>query len=904
MARSARYVSVMASLLQQLQHVLQPWDGLGEFDYTTSALLSTDRAGDSRSDVQKNSFASAEGGATAGGGGSRSARFPAIANGSLWGADMESACEGGELSVPPRRPTGSMSQTGHAHRRDIVTKLELARAALALFTSNAGMYRPVLGKTLGFVFELVDELLQENAQLRECQVWGQQSQQRQRELGEADAAEVAAVHEKMRVMEAHMAKLVEESSTQRDHLKAEIAACHEREKKLEMLLEHQMMLTHASGLHLDGSTIIGKGLRDAEYVRRLVARAMNEKALDDLQQELEALVAEQEQLRKRTHDLLELNGMYARQSIALSTRLSILGDYNVAIAVETQKIKNDFIIEKRKCEKYRLDLLALRNVVMASFSNRNEVQRHWADIRNRQLEKEAETLLKLRAVRPPNNTGKERDDMPETTTSRVHSPIRSVAVSLTPSRTHSPIRSVAASRPPDERCQAPASTFLQSTPLHVPGMGCGAHVPGHLRTANPVRALRIDPIFVERQVCILLWEWRKQGMEEPLDTFTRDYFINFLQSGDEGGSSVSGGECGVGSLEEAQKGQLQLSYAFDEVSRSKFCGPLTRAYGLVTRKEVNKNLIRMLELDTSMLLAIFRFLDLKRNGWTKPSGIVPVMEFANVLCAMYPSYPLDTIKELVDAAVGLGGSASEFPGHLCYDVLLPERLFMDSEAMLVDGFGASPQSGFVHLFNYLILGDVEDSWRRIEDSFFFLQSPTGLVSEQSLFYRGFSELPEVPAIIWTPALRAVLSSWEVLKVNRGPLDLIEVLCVSLPAALEFLRCSTIPRRGTHPTRTSLHESYINDLYKDLIEVNPRLGRGPPPSYYASLVRRLDSQRHAVWGPQDVHAGDSLRYMSDKESLTPGSLLERLMEAHRNSENSPENLRSGRALPPRSEEVVA
>nr|CCC96164.1 unnamed protein product [Trypanosoma congolense IL3000] len=916
-----------ASLLQQLQHVLQPWDALDDVGCATLSLTSAEKSDVSRGEMQKNLFTllvDGDGGSVS----NRTARSYAVPNRTPLLADMKGPDSGSDTFI-----TLPLSEIPHLHRREVVTKLEMSRAALALFTSNSGAYRAVLRKTLGFLFELVDQLMQENVQLRENSMYPQQNRSQQQELGQVDKAEVAAVHEKMRIMEDRMAKLVEESSLQRDHLKAEIAACHEREKKLEMLLEHQMMLNHPGGFLLDGTHVIGKGRRDADYVRQLILRAGNEKAVDDLQQELKELTAEQEQLRKRTQELLELNGMYARQSITLSTRLSILGDYNVALAVEFQKVKNDILVERGRSEKLRLDLVALRNMVMASFSNRNrDMRRQWVKIRSGQADDEPEATEKVTGKDSISDEGdvKSNDSSsptgavsfvrrkPSFSTSEAHPLVslcaRSVRDSLRASLRASVCASMRASvcssrrasvyrgaedtitglEPLIARPMEYGTNDLGIIPYQVPGLGGSSRIPDHLRTTEAVEVLCVDPVFVERHVFALLCEWYSCGMEDPLDCFAQRYFMKLFQDGD---SPVKGkGEKDpLDICQQACKGQLKLSYAFDRISRSDRCGSLTYAYGLVTRRQVSKDLIRMIQLDTSMILAIFRFLDLKQNEWVKKTGIISVAEFTSVVSAMYPSYPESTIQELVDAAVGLGGNAVELPGYICYDVLLPERLFLGSETMYTSNDGVTPNSHFLYLFHYFILNDVEESWLRIEDSFFSLQTPSGLVSERMLFYQAFNELPAGPSVVWTPALQAVLSSWDVLKVNRGPLEAMEAIWMSLTSSLEFLRQHALPRRGTHQVRESSCAVGDEGSCKMPSEDDSEAENPMPKSFYSDVVKLLDPERHAVWGPPDVHAGNNLRHMSNKEDLSTAALLERLVSKYCVSEESHEDHPSDFAL---------
>jgi hypothetical protein len=204
-------------LLRQLQQVLAPWDSLSADDNGTSA--------------------------------------------------PETTLEGWGSTSP---------QDAIAYARAATTRLELARAALALFTSNAGAFRPVLIKLFRFLFDYVDELRDEAAH-REMErlLWQEGESVRatnaaggggglSSKLGGDGATPeeqnaVVAAYEKVRMTESRMAALVEEASVQRDHFKSQIEAQKKRQYHLEDLLQHQKLLTQTLLDHRLQQELVGKG---------------------------------------------------------------------------------------------------------------------------------------------------------------------------------------------------------------------------------------------------------------------------------------------------------------------------------------------------------------------------------------------------------------------------------------------------------------------------------------------------------------------------------------------------------------------------------------------------------------------------------------------------------------------
>ncbi|KPI84663.1 hypothetical protein ABL78_6279 [Leptomonas seymouri] len=195
-------------------------------------------------------------------------------------APWDSLSDGNEAapsSTAPQEPAfdswGSASaQDALTRARAATTKIELARAALALFTSNAGAFRPVLVKVFRFLFDHVDQLRDEVAHnAMERLLWQQGESVRAAaatgpaskasELGGTPEEQSAIVtaYEKVRLTESRMAALVEEASVQRDHFKSQIEAQKKQQYHLEDLLQHQMELTQTLLDHRLRQELVGGG---------------------------------------------------------------------------------------------------------------------------------------------------------------------------------------------------------------------------------------------------------------------------------------------------------------------------------------------------------------------------------------------------------------------------------------------------------------------------------------------------------------------------------------------------------------------------------------------------------------------------------------------------------------------
>ncbi|CAG9580464.1 conserved hypothetical protein [Leishmania major strain Friedlin] len=333
-----------------------------------------------------------------------------------------------------------------AHSRTATTKLELARAALALFSSNAGVYRPFLVKLLRFLFDHVDELREEQGQLR-MEWWMRQQGGGSSTSKAADGDggggglvvgtpeeqnAVAAAYEKVRMTEARMAALVEEAAVQRDHFRSQMGMQKRHQHHLEDLLCHQIELTqtlldhrlhqdlvsgkqstavttvaavshtlqdsrgvarvglgdggddHARGIRegsisarlAAGTTRDVSGLecshvsirpperRDAAYVQRLISRAEKELLLERTEDQLRDLRAQYDNLQNKVQSLLKLNSRYARQSVELSARLSILHEHNIALAADVQLFQRDYIRASQRAERLQRDLQVARGIAL------------------------------------------------------------------------------------------------------------------------------------------------------------------------------------------------------------------------------------------------------------------------------------------------------------------------------------------------------------------------------------------------------------------------------------------------------------------------------------------------------------------------------------------------------------
>lgn len=343
----------------------------------------------------------------------------------------------------------SSSATAFEQARTATTKLELARAALALFTSNAGAFRPVLVKVFRFLFDHIDALRDDVAHgALERRLW-----QRGESVPAAGAAAggpssalnescgttseeqnaVVAAYEKVRLTESRMAALVEEASVQRDHFKSQIEAQKRQQYHLEDLLQHQMELTQTLLDHGLRQELVGGGAsgptsnaagdgpattiipnaapsalgdsdengshrsaapspslspaaagtaaadydvsdrgrrlaerRDAAYVQRLIARADRELTLEKTEDQLRELRAQQGKLESKVQSLLKLNTKYARQCVELSARLSIIHEYNIALAADVQLFQRDYVKEQQRTANLQHALFVARGIVLTT----------------------------------------------------------------------------------------------------------------------------------------------------------------------------------------------------------------------------------------------------------------------------------------------------------------------------------------------------------------------------------------------------------------------------------------------------------------------------------------------------------------------------------------------------------
>ncbi|RNC30423.1 hypothetical protein TcCL_Unassigned07062, partial [Trypanosoma cruzi] len=173
----------MTALLQQLQHVLATWDAVNGEGEPGTINLSRNKGGANH----KNLFLASVDAAAADNNGNNTKKDHHADDESCgvvgkssetyppWLTEAE--CNQSGKEVVERRdgdaaPAAALNGTGFPDMsvdpslsRQRITKVELARAALALFTSNSGIYRPILQKTLGFIFGLIDELLEEKMDL-------------------------------------------------------------------------------------------------------------------------------------------------------------------------------------------------------------------------------------------------------------------------------------------------------------------------------------------------------------------------------------------------------------------------------------------------------------------------------------------------------------------------------------------------------------------------------------------------------------------------------------------------------------------------------------------------------------------------------------------------------------------
>ncbi|GET91664.1 hypothetical protein, conserved [Leishmania tarentolae] len=104
--------------------------------------------------------------------------------------------------------------------------------------------------------------------------------------------------------------------------------------------------------------------RDAVYVQRLISRAEKELLLERTEDQLRDLRVQYERLQNKVQSLLKLNTRYARQSVELSARLSILHEHNIALAADVQLFQRDYVRELQRAERLQRDLQVARGMAL------------------------------------------------------------------------------------------------------------------------------------------------------------------------------------------------------------------------------------------------------------------------------------------------------------------------------------------------------------------------------------------------------------------------------------------------------------------------------------------------------------------------------------------------------------
>ncbi|CCW60324.1 unnamed protein product [Phytomonas sp. EM1] len=372
----------MSALLTQLQNILQSWDDiqplLNEHSKTEDPSVATTAAINNSVILEDNPLHRGE-----------NAGDSIIDEGhtQLSSVSFPTITKVSELV----KDNGSFSL--YHNSRQVLSRLELARAALALFASNAGAYRPILTNLLRYVFECIDFLIDNQAPPTHASPTDDTSAAATGNVStscglglEISKAEdvVASAHQKVLLVESRMSALVEESTAQRDRFKAQLLVQQQTQTKLEHLLEKQVELNHmltsypvsqhdGEGPVLDFSrTMNMTSRRRAAYAQQLIARAEKESTIMELDARVEELTLERDNLQEKLVSLKKLNTKYARQAIELSARLNILRNHNIALASDAVLYQHDAIREKQKSQKIERDLMVTRNIILVLL----EVRRH------------------------------------------------------------------------------------------------------------------------------------------------------------------------------------------------------------------------------------------------------------------------------------------------------------------------------------------------------------------------------------------------------------------------------------------------------------------------------------------------------------------------------------------------
>lgn len=220
---------------------------------------------------------------------------------------------------------------------------------------------------------------------------------------------------------------------------------------------------------------------------------------------------------------------------------------------------------------------------------------------------------------------------------------------------------------------------------------------------------------------------------------------------------------------------LRLTYSLDMASRRPDAGFLTQTYGLISRLEVGEVLLDVMRHDRDVFLNLCKLVDQHREDvraaefeeakkavlrerhrsaleallspehranvagassmasstssastlhtirekdhqWTL-RGCIPLVSIAQILMAMYPTYPVKRIEQLVIAATEDGTDSSESPVMIYYSLLLPERLLPGVAQSKDEAMSFWHSGAFSSLFFLSIADDVMESLQMVEDSF-------------------------------------------------------------------------------------------------------------------------------------------------------------------------------------------
>ena len=245
-----------------------------------------------------------------------------------------------------------------------VFQLEACRSILALFTSGSGPYQPILSKLFMYLFELIENLLQEVDELKAeaADRKGALQPVVEEDIGSdylriEDKKEVKRVDYafgRVRKAEDEMKSLVAESNASKAELQAKIDELQRDKRRLQELIEFQA--SRARRNRIEGH------LTEEQHEKRIletVKQLSHEEEVAKIKQQLEESEMETEAVRKRLKAAETLNGKYAIQTVQMAARVRVYHEHNERFATLLSMQYDERAATERENELLRSELMDL-----------------------------------------------------------------------------------------------------------------------------------------------------------------------------------------------------------------------------------------------------------------------------------------------------------------------------------------------------------------------------------------------------------------------------------------------------------------------------------------------------------------------------------------------------------------